>query len=152
MTVHYLYGNVLDSTAEVLVCTTNTVGAMGKGIAKEFKEKVPGLYKAYRQHCFTQGNGLRQHFVYPWGDRTVYCFHTKLHWGNDSKPEYVQKGLYTLYYWMKKNHPASIAIPPLGCGNGNLDYARQVHPMLIKFAEQFPHVEIQLYCPDDFRI
>lgn len=154
MTIHYLHGNILHANADVLICTTNVVGAMGKGIAKDFKLSIEGLYPAYQKHCWANAKaplrGALVHFVYPWEGKTIYCFHTKIHWKDDSLPEVIQKGLYVLYRWMKKNPVKSIAIPPLGCGNGNLDYRKQVLPMLLKFAAQFPEVDIQLYCPGDF--
>jgi len=35
--ITYIIGNLFESPAHVLVNTVNTVGVMGKGIAKDFK-------------------------------------------------------------------------------------------------------------------
>ena len=49
--ITYVDFSLFDSPAKVLVNTVNTVGVMGKGIAKEFKGIYPEMFKAYKQRC-----------------------------------------------------------------------------------------------------
>ena len=49
--IHYVKGNLLESDAQALVNTVNTVGVMGKGIALQFKEAFPDNYRVYRDAC-----------------------------------------------------------------------------------------------------
>ncbi len=45
--IHYIEGNILESDAEALVNTGNTIGVVGKGIALQFKKIYPHNDKAY---------------------------------------------------------------------------------------------------------
>ena len=45
----YLSSSIWASPAQTLVNTVNVVGAMGKGIALEFKRKYPEMYQRYRE-------------------------------------------------------------------------------------------------------
>jgi len=49
--IQYITGNILDSDAQALVNTVNTIGVMGKGIALQFKKEYPHNYKAYEKAC-----------------------------------------------------------------------------------------------------
>lgn len=49
--IHYVKGNLLESDAQALVNTVNTVGVMGKGIALQFREAFPENYRVYRSVC-----------------------------------------------------------------------------------------------------
>ena len=89
----YLRGDLLSSPAQVQVNTVNVVGVMGKGIALQFKNKYPEMFKSYRQicekHLFDVGN------LYLWksSKKWVLLFPTKKHWRNPSKIEYIESGL-----------------------------------------------------------
>ena len=45
--ITYTQGNLLESNAQALVNTVNTVGVMGKGIASMFKQQFPENFKRY---------------------------------------------------------------------------------------------------------
>jgi len=49
--IRFIEGNLLESQAEALVNTVNTVGVMGKGIALQFKKAYPENYRIYMQAC-----------------------------------------------------------------------------------------------------
>lgn len=49
--IRFVKGNLLESSAQALVNTVNTVGVMGKGIALQFKEAYPNNYILYRKAC-----------------------------------------------------------------------------------------------------
>lgn len=139
--------SILDSRAEVLVCPTNSVGVMGAGLAKAFRNKFPGLLDAYRRHCNKHDYVDMVPFVFQTrGGQIVYCLHTKRHWRQDSKLAYVKKGLEGLAEWCKTARVESIAMPALGCGRGKLLW-EDVLPSVMNFAESVTIPEIEIYFP-----
>ncbi len=119
-------GNLLEADADALVNTVNTEGVMGKGIALQFSKKFPEMFEAYRRACEA---GLvqpgRMH-VYQRGEmfqpRFIINFPTKRHWRSPSRLQDIEAGLKALVEEIRKHHIRSIALPPLGCGNGGLDW------------------------------
>lgn len=130
-------GNIMHSQRQTLVCTINTVGAMGAGVAKAMRNEVPGLWKFYRK--LYEGNALRVNrmFVYKWGERQILLFPTKKDWRNDSQEGWIENNLSRLAVKWEDMGITSMAIPPLGCGNGNLDFGR-VEPMMRLFLDGLP--------------
>lgn len=140
--IQFTTGDILQSGAEALVNTVNTVGVMGKGIALQFKEAFPANFKAYIQAC--KDNKLKPgellavrdtNLIY--GNKLIINFPTKVHWRHPSKYEYIEQGLIALRKLIKNENIKSIAIPPLGCGNGGLDWDK-VKPMMEKHLESLP--------------
>jgi len=135
--LQFITGDMLTAKATALVNTVNTVGVMGKGIALQFKEAFPHNNKVYTAACknkqLTTGNLLAV-----WdnnlllGKKLIINFPTKVHWRQPSKYEYIETGLIALVALIEKEKIDSIALPPLGCGNGGLDWAI-VKPMIEKY-------------------
>lgn len=125
--LHFLKGNLLDSSAEALVNTVNTVGVMGKGIALQFKEAFPVNNRKYVEACkagiLTVGQllAVKDHNALL-GEKLVINFPTKKHWRYPSKYEYIESGLKALAALIIEKDIKSIAVPPLGCGNGGLQW------------------------------
>jgi O-acetyl-ADP-ribose deacetylase (regulator of RNase III)/uncharacterized protein YwgA len=149
--IKYLTGDMLKSDAEALVNTVNTVGVMGKGIALQFKEAFPYNNKVYVQACKNKelltGNLLAvsdSNLLY--GKKLIINFPTKTHWRQPSKYEYIEQGLESLKALLKEKNIKSIAIPPLGAGNGGLDWEK-VKPMITMALDNLP-VDIQIYEPN----
>ena len=125
--IHYKIGNLLDSDAEALVNTVNTVGVMGKGIALQFKNAFPSNYRSYIKACEQQEVGIGKLFVTEEesmlrGKKLIINFPTKTSWRKPSEYEYIEKGLEDLVSIIKTRNIRSLAIPPLGAGNGGLDW------------------------------
>ena len=124
--IKYTQGNLLEAEAEAVVNTVNTVGVMGKGIALMFKERYPANYKAYKSACKAGEIEVGKLFVTPSqeldGPHWIVNFPTKQDWRNPTKPEWVHEGLKALHDFIIENRIKSIAIPPLGCGNGGLNW------------------------------
>ncbi|MBK9151156.1 MAG: macro domain-containing protein [Saprospiraceae bacterium] len=141
----------MQSGAEALVNTVNTVGVMGKGIALQFKEAFPKNYKAYLDAC-NKKELVPGTLLAVWdensqfGKKLIINFPTKVHWRYPSKYEYIDSGLAALKDLLLQIHIKSIAIPPLGCGNGGLDWDI-VKPMIVKALEGID-IEIFLYEPN----
>jgi O-acetyl-ADP-ribose deacetylase (regulator of RNase III) len=122
-------GNLLESNAEALVNTVNTVGIMGKGIALQFKNEFHKNYKVYQAACKSKklqtGDLLSvEDSSLLYGDKTIINFPTKTDWRKPSEYSFIETGLRKLVLLIKEKQIKSIAIPPLGAGNGGLDWNR----------------------------
>lgn len=119
-------GNLLDAPVEALVNTVNTVGVMGKGIALMFKEAFPDNFRAYEEACNRGDVRVGHVFVTEnarlEGPRWIINFPSKKHWRHPSKLEWITEGLADLRRVVIEKGIRSIALPPLGCGNGGLDW------------------------------
>lgn len=143
-------GNLLEADVEALVNTVNTVGVMGKGIALMFKEAFPENFRHYAAACKKREVRLGAMFVTErsalHGPRYIINFPTKDHWRNRTKEEWVRSGLDDLRRVIREKGIRSIAIPPLGCGNGGLDWA-VVRPMIEAAVADLQDIDIVLYEP-----
>ena len=126
--MEFVTGNMFDAEVEALVNTVNTVGVMGKGIALQFKQTFPENYRLYRAACqrgeVTTGKMFVVYESNVLGGRIIVNFPTKEHWRSPSRYEYIETGLVDLRRVIEERDIRSIAIPPLGCGNGGLDWSR----------------------------
>jgi O-acetyl-ADP-ribose deacetylase (regulator of RNase III) len=124
--IHYTQGNLLESKAQALVNTVNTVGIMGKGIALMFKDRFDDNFRAYAQACKTGEVSTGRMFVTEPreldGPRWIINFPTKQNWRGNSKLEWIVSGLQDLRRFLLANDVRSVAIPPLGAGNGGLEW------------------------------
>jgi O-acetyl-ADP-ribose deacetylase (regulator of RNase III) len=151
--IQEMHGNLLEAQAEALVNTVNTVGVMGKGIALQFKRAFPANYKAYKRACDQGAVELGRMFIWDAGalgsdgPRYIVNFPTKKHWRSKSKLADVRSGLDDLVRQLKDLSIKSVAVPPLGCGNGGLEW-RQVRPLIERAFEQVPDVTVLLYPPE----
>jgi len=146
-------GNLLQAKTDALVNTVNTVGVMGKGIALQFKRAFPANYKAYKRACDQGQVELGQMFVWDAGalaqvqPRFVINFPTKKHWRSKSRLSDIETGLTELVRVIGDLSIQSIALPPLGCGLGGLDWS-DVRPMIVAAFTDIPEVEVLLFGPD----
>ena len=144
--ITYVRGNLFKSPAHVLVNTVNTVGVMGKGVAKEFKRLFPDMFRQYRDLCEDKKFGIGNLFLYKTDNKWVLNFPTKQHWRNPSRPEYIEKGLQKLVSIYLDVGIYDLAMPLLGCGNGELDWPTQVEPIFEKYMKNLPvNVFVYLY-------
>lgn len=127
----YTFGNILESDTDALVNTVNCDGYMGKGIAYQFKLKFPKNNEVYEKACKNGDFKIGNILSYKEQDKTILNFPTKDHWRNKSKLEFIELGLETLVDIIKKENINSISIPPLGCGNGGLNW-EDVRPLIEK--------------------
>lgn len=148
--ITFTEGNLLESDAEALVNTVNTVGVMGKGIALMFKERFPANTAAYEQACAAHAVQTGRMLVTDTGElmgtRWIINFPTKQHWRGKSRMEWIEEGLRDLRRVIQEYGIRSIAIPPLGAGNGGLEWA-EVKPRIVQALEDLGDVDIQIYEP-----
>lgn len=127
--IEFAKGNLFDAGVEALVNTVNTVGVMGKGIALQFSRQFPEIMPIYERACedgslaIGKVQTIRLSLLATMeGPTYVVNFPTKKHWKGDSKIEYIESGLQSLRSEIERHKIASIAVPPLGCGLGGLDW------------------------------
>ena len=148
--IKYLTGNMLDSEAEAYVNTVNTAGIMGKGIALQFKKAYPNNFKAYEKACKDGKINIGKLFVTKdtsinSGEKYIINFPTKKSWRKPSEYEYIEKGLADLLHVIDFYKIKSIAIPPLGAGNGGLEW-QKVKELIIKYLSE-TDIEVLIYEP-----
>ena len=144
--VKVFFGDILRSKAQTLVNTVNCVGIMGKGIALEFKEQFPDMFNDYVERCNRNEVRLGKPYLFkrltpPW----ILNFPTKGHWRSVSRIEDIVKGLKYLLQHYKEWGITSLAVPPLGCGQGQLEW-KIVGPTLYRYLNQL-NIPVELYAP-----
>ena len=148
--VELVTGNLLEADAEALVNTVNTVGAMGKGIALQFKQAYPANFAAYQKAVARGEVQPGRMFVFETGlmmnPKIIINFPTKRHWRGGSRIQDIETGLEDLARVIAVRGIRSIAIPPLGCGNGGLDW-ENVRPRILATLATLPEVRALVYRP-----
>ncbi len=143
-------GNLLDAEVQALVNTVNTVGIMGKGIALQFKKAYPENFAAYAKACERDEVQVGRMFIHDLGQllnpRYIINFPTKRHWRGHSRLEDIEAGLEALVQDVKHFHIHSLALPPLGCGQGGLAWD-DVLPLIQKAFAELPDVRVVVYAP-----
>lgn len=151
MTIKEGTGNLLRADVEALVNTVNTVGVMGKGIALQFKKAYPANFKAYESAVRQDEIELGRVFVYRTGKleenpKYIINFPTKKHWRSKSKLPDIAEGLKDLVREVDRLGIKSIAVPPLGCGLGGLNWA-DVRPLIVDAFNGLNDVTAIVYPP-----
>jgi len=146
-----MQGDLLkQDDVDAIVNTVNCVGVMGKGIALQFKNKWPANNKAYEAACKAGDVKLGRMFVFDSGGLVkpnfIINFPTKDHWRGKSELESIREGLLDLINQINRLSIKSVAIPPLGCGNGGLHWD-DVRPEITGAFKQLPDVEVRLFEP-----
>lgn len=145
------HGNLLTADVEAIVNTVNCVGVMGKGIALQFRQAFPANFDVYEKACKAGNVHPGKMHVFSTGEfvnpKYIINFPTKTHWRAPSKLAYVEDGLADLVRVISDLHISSIAIPPLGCGNGGLRWS-DVLPLIETAMGALTHVDVHVYPPE----
>jgi O-acetyl-ADP-ribose deacetylase (regulator of RNase III)/uncharacterized protein YwgA len=141
-----LIGDLFASRAETLVNTVNCVGVMGKGVAEQFRKRFPAMFEDYKSRTDAKTVRLGQPYVYqdPSGTQIVN-FPTKNHWRSPSRLSDIERGLDFLNAHIAEWRIARLALPPLGCGNGGLEWS-EVGPLIWRKLHEQP-IDIEVYAP-----
>jgi len=143
-------GNLLEADAEALVNTVNCIGYMGKGIALQFKQAFPANFDNYQKACKSDQVKPGRMFIHQTGQmfhpKYIINFPTKRHWRGKSKLEDIRAGLVALVKDVKRLGIRSVAVPPLGCGLGGLDW-KTVRGMIEDAFKRVPEVHVLLFEP-----
>ena len=148
--IKFLKGNLLEAPVEAVVNTVNTVGVMGKGIALMFKEAFPDNFRAYEAACKRKEVRIGHMFVTERtafeGPRWIINFPTKKNWRQPSRIEWIAEGLLDLRKVIAEKEIKSVALPPLGCGNGGLDWSA-VKAVIERSLAEIDGVSISVFEP-----
>lgn len=139
-------GDILGSRMQTVVNTVNCVGVMGKGIALAFKQRYPVMFEDYKERCRRKEVKLGEPYLYKaTSDCWILNFPTKNHWRMQSDIRDIEKGLLFLATHAIEWEITSLAVPPLGCGNGSLNWA-EVYPLIRKYLDPLG-MAIEIYAP-----
>lgn len=139
-------GDILNSQKHALVNTVNCVGVMGKGVALAFKHRYPDMYEDYVSRCQRGEVKLGQPYVYQESDgHVIVNFPTKSHWRTVSRLSDIVEGIRYIGAHCEEWGIESIAVPPLGCGNGQLEW-KVVGPTLHHELSLLA-IDVELYAP-----
>ncbi len=148
--ISFKVGDILKSQTDAIVNTVNTKGVMGKGIALAFKKAYPKNFKIYEKACKEGEVEIGKMLITETGElfpKYIINFPSKKHWRNPSKYEFIEKGLEDLIRVINEYNVQSISIPPLGSGNGRLDWMK-VKDILTTYLKDIANdIEIVIFEP-----
>lgn len=141
-----LIGDLFASKAQTLVNTVNCVGVMGKGVALEFKKRWPAMFEDYQHRCAARQVRLGEPYLYrDVSGAAIVNFPTKDHWRSPSRIADIESGLDWLVAHAAEWGIRSLALPPLGCGNGGLEWS-EVGPLIYRKLHDAP-LDVEVYAP-----
>ncbi len=141
-----MIGDMFQSKSQTLVNTVNCVGIMGKGVAQEFKKRFEGMFADYERRCLRKEVKLGEPYLFNVDKFTkIVLFPTKDHWRAASRISDIEAGLDFFREHYKQWGITSIAFPPLGCGNGGLDW-EDVGPLMYSKLADLP-IDVQVFAP-----
>jgi O-acetyl-ADP-ribose deacetylase (regulator of RNase III)/uncharacterized protein YwgA len=139
-------GDMFESGAQTLVNTVNCVGVMGKGVAEVFKKRYPAMFEDYERRCRRGEVRLGEPYLYrDLSGTMIINFPTKDHWRSSSRLADIERGLDHLVRHIGEWGVTSVAMPPLGCGNGGLDW-KEVGPLIYRKLRG-ESLDVELYAP-----
>ena len=148
--IEYKQGDLFAVNVEAVVNTVNCVGVMGRGVALQFKKQYPENFKHYEAACKRGEVVPGKMLVYETNSllnpRLIINFPTKRHWRGESRIEDIEDGLADLINVIKSYNIKSIAVPPLGCGLGGLEW-NEVKPLMEAAFTQFADMEVIIFEP-----
>jgi len=141
----YVEDDLFTSPAQTLVNTVNLVGVMGKGIALQFKQVYPEMFRSYQTACNTGAISVGRPWLYKTSRKWILNFPTKRHWRQRSQLADIDLGLQAFVRTYADEGISSIAFPALGCGNGELSWS-EVRPLLERHLKPLP-IDVFIYPP-----
>ena len=142
--------DIFEAGTDALVNTVNCVGAMGRGVALQFKKAYPANFKAYKAACDAEQVQPGHMFIHETGKlmpRFIINFPTKRHWRGKSRIEDIESGLVALTDAIKTYGIKSVAIPPLGAGLGGLEWD-DVKPRIKSALQAIPDLHVMMFEPN----
>lgn len=132
-------GDIFEiKTTDAICVTTNGYvtkdgeAVMGRGVAKAAKEKFPGIETQLGLHLLTHGNvpGI---FRFPGFIPDIVTFPVKTHWREAADLSLIRQSFYLLDIITRAEMYEEVIIPRPGCGNGQLDWEREVKQIALDY-------------------
>ena len=146
--ITFIKGDIFKSPAQVITNTVNCVGVMGAGLALQFKNRYPELFIDYKSRC--DRNAVQPGVPYLFENEKVQIlnFPTKRHWKENSRLEDIEAGLKYLAKNYNEMGIGSLALPPLGCGLGGLNWL-DVKALMVENLSDLIDLEVFVYEASD---
>jgi O-acetyl-ADP-ribose deacetylase (regulator of RNase III) len=149
MVTYIEFGNIFKiEGVENYAHGCNCAGAMGKGIAVQFKEKFPEMYKRYKNMCSTGQFNLGDVFAYNYGNGFVFNLGTQATWLTKATIKAIEQSLKKMLQFAAENRVKNIALPKIGAGLGGLKW-ESVKALINEIAIEYP--DINLYVVENFK-
>lgn len=153
MSIEVVNADIFKLPVDAIINTVNCNGVMGKGLALQFKKHFKENFVFYKNMCnkkaLTPGKLCIYHHVDILRDQYIINFPTKDDWKKPSQMQYIHDGMKSLILWLNQHsHIKTIAIPALGCSNGQLSW-NQVKPVIESYVSQKPDVKFYLIPPQE---
>lgn len=154
--INLISGNIFNSNKQTITNAVNCVGIMGKGLAEQFKTKYPNYFNEYVNECNNNSLNIGKLTVYKLtkkdnhfenDNKQILNFPTKLHWKNNSKISYIEDGLKYLINNYQNMNITSLALPPLGCGLGGLNW-NDVYTLMMDYLYNI-EIDVDIYKPNN---
>ena len=145
MSIELIKGNLFASFCQTLVNPVNCAGAMGAGLAREFKLRFPEMFQEYRSVCRRGGLDIGVLWIYRTDARWILNFPTKKHWRGAGHEDHLHAGLKTFMDSYRTEGIVSVAFPLLGAGLGGLKPHRSLEIMRAYLTHCTIPVEIYLH-------
>ena len=148
--ITFTTGDIFQDDAQAIVNPVNCVGAMGKGLALEFKQRFPDNYREYAAACRKQQVQPGRMFICKTQQtepqRYIINFPTKRHWRDGSRLDDIRDGLRAMVKDIDKLQIPSVAVPALGAGLGGLDW-EDVREAILDELSGLDDISIRVYEP-----
>lgn len=119
----------------------NCAGAMGRGIAVQFKERYPEMYREYLRRCKVGEFCPGDVYLYKNEKEAVFNLGTEKHWRLGAELSFVEQSLTGMVELAKAHHIDRIALPRIAAGLGKLDW-EEVKTVINRVAGDEAEVEL----------
>jgi O-acetyl-ADP-ribose deacetylase (regulator of RNase III) len=141
--IRYLDSDLFASTAQTLVNPVNTVGVMGAGLARAFRDRYPEMFREYQDLCRAGRLSIGALHLWRGSDRWVLNLPTKTSWRLPSTLADVEAGLSRFRRDYQALRITSVAFPALGCGSLSWEAVR---PLLDAYLQDLP-IPVDIHHP-----
>ncbi len=138
MPIIFIKGDLFSYRGLDAICHgCNCAGAMGKGIALEFRKRYPSMYNKYKQKCKDGSFNTGDVFFWKEDALTIFNLGTQKTWRTKATLEAINASVTKMLEIASRMKIPKIGIPRIGAGLGGLSWSR-VKKELIDIADNHP--------------
>jgi O-acetyl-ADP-ribose deacetylase (regulator of RNase III) len=139
-----LSGNLFNSSADALVNTVNCAGAMGKGIALEYRRRFPAMFEKYQVLCEQKKLKPGQIWPYMNSKPIVLNFAIKNDWHFPTRVEWIEECLAKFVADRQRLGVSSVAFPRIGAMNGGVPLDT-IKSLMRHHLSNIPDLDVEVY-------